>query len=262
MRLTSQPKDTVIFTVMPDDPTEGTTSPNIIAFSDTTWMLPQSIDIVGIDDPDLDMDQYYNVNVKTMYTNDPDYSHPTTGLLSATREFVNLDDATDKALTACPMGMYGTIESGGVPNCFACPQGTYSDTTKNVTVVGKCKSCPCFLSQTARTTRKIKTTLSKSSALSLSAINEDEQTAHVPERYMGLLPDFSEQFEATYKALGGQGSLSEGEGTGDITWFNAGLRIGVGVGLGICLGAGLGAGIIMRSYQAASGGIKRRFSTL
>ena len=141
MRLTSQPKDTVIFTVMPDDPTEGTTSPNIIAFSDTTWMLPQSIDIVGIDDPDLDTDQYYNVNVKTMYTNDPDYSHPTTGLLSATREFVNLDDATDKALTACPMGMYGTIESGGVPNCFACPQGTYSDTTKNVTVVGKCKSC-------------------------------------------------------------------------------------------------------------------------
>ena len=131
-----------------------------------------------------------------------------------------------------------------------------------VSLVGKCKSCPCFLSQTARTTRKIKTTLSKSSALSLSAINEDEQTAHVPERYMGLLPDFSEQFEATYKALGGQGSLSEGEGTGDITWFNAGLRIGVGVGLGICLGAGLGAGIIMRSYQAASGGIKRRFSTL
>ncbi len=56
----------------------------------------------------------------------------------------------------------------------------------------------------------------------------------------------------------GKGSLADGMGeSGDITWFNAGLRIGVGVGLGVCLGAGLGAGILMRSYNYTTNSIKR-----
>ncbi|CAA2961516.1 Erythronate-4-phosphate dehydrogenase family [Olea europaea subsp. europaea] len=49
----------------------------------------------------------------------------------------------------------------------------------------------------------------------------------------------------------------EGE-DGELTWFNAGVRVGVGIGLGICLGVGIGAGLLVRTYQTASRNFKRR----
>jgi hypothetical protein len=140
--LTSEPKDTILFTVMSDDPTEATTNPNIIAFSDTTWMLPQEVMIVGVDDPQLDGDMSYSVVVKTMYTNDPDYGHYTTGMLTETRQFINLDESSDVAVTECPLGMWGTVVAAtGQLNCASCPAGRYSDTTKNVTRLNDCKTC-------------------------------------------------------------------------------------------------------------------------
>lgn len=42
---------------------------------------------------------------------------------------------------------------------------------------------------------------------------------------------------------------------GQLSWFNAGVRVGVGIGLGMCLGIGVGVGLLMRSYQATT----RRF---
>ncbi|CAM8971950.1 hypothetical protein QQ045_028668 [Rhodiola kirilowii] len=39
---------------------------------------------------------------------------------------------------------------------------------------------------------------------------------------------------------------------GQLSWFNAGVRVGVGIGLGVCIGAGLGVGFLMRSYQATT----------
>jgi hypothetical protein len=142
IHITSQPKDTVLFTVMSDDPTEATTNPNIIAFSDTTWMVPQEVTVVGVDDPSLDGDMQYSVVVKTMYTQDPDYGSKEKGLFTETRQFINMDDATDVAITECPLGMYGTIlPATGQLDCAACPAGQYSDTTKNVTTLSNCKSC-------------------------------------------------------------------------------------------------------------------------
>jgi len=103
-----------------------------------------------------------------------------------------------------------------------------------ISVVGKSGDVPTFLSKTWRATRRISTTRSSS----LETLQEEEVL---------LSPGgFAERFEETYRALGGTGSLNDEPG--DLTWFNAGLRIGVGVGLGVCLGAGLGAGILMRSY--------------
>lgn len=32
----------------------------------------------------------------------------------------------------------------------------------------------------------------------------------------------------------------DGDGRADLTWFSAGLRVGMGVGLGMCIGVGLG----------------------
>lgn len=46
---------------------------------------------------------------------------------------------------------------------------------------------------------------------------------------------------------------------GQLSWFNAGVRVGVGIGLGMCLGVGIGVGLLMRSYQATTRGFRRRF---
>jgi hypothetical protein len=139
--ITSQPKDTVLFTVMSDNPLEATTNPNIIAFSDKTWMIPQRVTITGVDDPNLDGDKTYSVEVKTMYTTDPDYGDNTLGMLTATRQFTNIDDITDLAVFECPLGMYGTVSDTYVTDCYECPPGRYSETIKNVTSVDKCKAC-------------------------------------------------------------------------------------------------------------------------
>ncbi|KAK1422243.1 hypothetical protein QVD17_25215 [Tagetes erecta] len=50
----------------------------------------------------------------------------------------------------------------------------------------------------------------------------------------------------------------EGE-DGELTWFNAGVRVGVGIGLGVFLGVGVGAGLLVRTYQSATRNFRRRF---
>lgn len=49
----------------------------------------------------------------------------------------------------------------------------------------------------------------------------------------------------------------EGE-DGELSWFNAGVRVGVGIGLGICLGIGVGVGLLVRTYQTTAKPFKRR----
>lgn len=46
---------------------------------------------------------------------------------------------------------------------------------------------------------------------------------------------------------------------GQLSWFNAGVRVGVGIGLGVCLGVGIGVGLLMRSYQTTTRHFRRRF---
>lgn len=46
----------------------------------------------------------------------------------------------------------------------------------------------------------------------------------------------------------------DGEG-GELSWFNAGVRVGVGIGLGICVGIGL----LASTYQATTRNLRRRF---
>ncbi|KAJ4962381.1 hypothetical protein NE237_022320 [Protea cynaroides] len=45
---------------------------------------------------------------------------------------------------------------------------------------------------------------------------------------------------------------------GELSWFNAGVRVGVGIGLGICLGLGIGVGLLVRTYQATTRNLKRQ----
>lgn len=45
---------------------------------------------------------------------------------------------------------------------------------------------------------------------------------------------------------------------GELSWFNAGVRVGVGIGLGICIGTGIGVGLLVRMYRATGRNLKRR----
>ncbi|KAE8715518.1 Erythronate-4-phosphate dehydrogenase family protein isoform 3 [Hibiscus syriacus] len=45
---------------------------------------------------------------------------------------------------------------------------------------------------------------------------------------------------------------------GELSWFNAGVRVGVGIGVGVCLGVGIGFGLLVRTYQATTRTLKRR----
>lgn len=49
------------------------------------------------------------------------------------------------------------------------------------------------------------------------------------------------------------------EEEGQLSWFNAGVRVGVGIGLGMCIGIGIGAGLLMRTYQATTKSFRRWF---
>ncbi|XP_009769012.1 uncharacterized protein At1g01500-like [Nicotiana sylvestris] len=49
----------------------------------------------------------------------------------------------------------------------------------------------------------------------------------------------------------------EGE-DGELSWFNAGVRVGVGIGLSICVGIGIGAGLLARTYQGTTRNFRRR----
>jgi hypothetical protein len=45
---------------------------------------------------------------------------------------------------------------------------------------------------------------------------------------------------------------------GELSWFNAGVRVGVGIGLGICVGIGIGVGLLVRTYRSTTRNFKRR----
>ncbi|KAK6938818.1 hypothetical protein RJ641_032326 [Dillenia turbinata] len=70
--------------------------------------------------------------------------------------------------------------------------------------------------------------------------------------------NFKPETEEDYSNVYWRTDYMEGE-DGELSWFNAGVRVGVGIGLGICLGIGIGVGLLVRTYQATTGNFKRRF---
>lgn len=47
-------------------------------------------------------------------------------------------------------------------------------------------------------------------------------------------------------------------GDGELSWFNAGVRVGVGIGLSICVGVGIGVGLLVKTYQGTTRNFRRR----
>eukprot|EP00262_Sarcandra_glabra_P007205 TRINITY_DN1985_c0_g1_i1.p1 TRINITY_DN1985_c0_g1~~TRINITY_DN1985_c0_g1_i1.p1 ORF type:complete len:311 (-),score=37.29 TRINITY_DN1985_c0_g1_i1:242-1174(-) len=69
--------------------------------------------------------------------------------------------------------------------------------------------------------------------------------------------DYKQENDEDYSNLYTRAEYIEGE-DGELSWFNAGVRVGVGIGLGVCLGIGIGVGLLVRTYQATTRNFKRR----
>lgn len=73
--------------------------------------------------------------------------------------------------------------------------------------------------------------------------------------YTKYEPESEEDYNSMYWR---QTEYMDGE-DGELSWFNAGVRVGVGIGLGICVGVGIGVGLLVRTYQTTAGNFRRRF---
>ncbi|XP_057975680.1 uncharacterized protein At1g01500-like isoform X2 [Malania oleifera] len=100
----------------------------------------------------------------------------------------------------------------------------------------------------------------------LDSIPENETTEgqkNVPSaldmvsEYKSYKLETKEEEEEYEKYYYWRAEFGEGE-DGELSWFNAGVRVGVGIGLGICLGIGIGVGLLVRTYQSTTRGFKRR----
>ncbi|XP_055834131.1 uncharacterized protein At1g01500-like [Solanum dulcamara] len=58
-------------------------------------------------------------------------------------------------------------------------------------------------------------------------------------------PESEEDYNNMYW---GRTDFMDGE-DGEMSWFNAGVRVGVGIGLGICVGVGVGVGLLVRTTR-------------
>lgn len=167
----------------------------------------------------------------------------------------------------CVVGKSGCAFLKGSPASLLAPPAM------EVSMVGRHLEIPVFITQTVHLIARRK----MSRVLTLDVIPETEELGKSPN---GMIPVGSSQLgqeRDLFKDLdnsfpimdlgdklaaglgyGLDGSLYALEGEdGQMTWFNAGVRVGVGIGLGMCLGAGIGIGLMIRTYQATTRTLRR-----
>lgn len=154
------------------------------------------------------------------------------------------------------------MSSGG--SAFFQPRLGVGSPTVEVYIAGCCSGMPVILTKTIQISPRRKV----SRHGMLDAIPEDEEidkeqrspNGLVRQRKLQITDVEVDDYESDGKT--GHGLYSEemypGE-DGELSWFNAGVRVGVGIGLGMCLGVGIGVGLLMRSYQATTRSFRRRF---
>ncbi|CAK9156724.1 unnamed protein product [Ilex paraguariensis] len=154
-----------------------------------------------------------------------------------------------------------TIASGS--SAFFQPKLGVCSPSIEVYIAGCCSGVPVILTKTILVSPRRKVTRQ----WMLDSIPEDEEIGKEQSSESGLVRRkmrISEADVDDYESDGkvGHGYYAEdmypGE-DGQLSWFNAGVRVGVGIGLGMCLGVGIGVGLLMRSYQATTRNFRRRF---
>ncbi|KAK2988724.1 hypothetical protein RJ640_020989 [Escallonia rubra] len=134
-----------------------------------------------------------------------------------------------------------------------------SSPTVEVYVAGRFAGTPIILNKTLQLNRKKhnrKGLLHSIPEYETPECQKDvasELDLQVPE-YVNYKTESEEEYNSMYWR---QAEYLEGE-DGELSWFNAGVRVGVGIGLGICLGVGIGVGLLVRTYQSTTRNFKRR----
>ncbi|XP_019454460.1 PREDICTED: uncharacterized protein At1g01500-like [Lupinus angustifolius] len=160
------------------------------------------------------------------------------------------------------------VAAGSVGSGLFRPKLGVSAPSIEVYVAGCCCGVPVVLSKTISMSLRRRVTRHAT----LDAIPEDEEMMMMMEKehkgVNGMIP------HGKLKVTGSEGDDYDSDGKmvhgfytqemyagedGQLTWFNAGVRVGVGIGLGMCLGIGVGVGLLMRSYQTTTRNLKRRF---
>ncbi|PSS11685.1 Uncharacterized protein CEY00_Acc15958 [Actinidia chinensis var. chinensis] len=173
-------------------------------------------------------------------------------------------DLENDSKTGWTMDCYtaASIASGG--SAFFQPKFGILAPSFEVYIAGCCSGVPVILTKTIQISPRRKPVRNGT----LDAIPEDDEiekeqkdnNGMIRQRKVQITEAEVDEFELDGKI--GSSYYSEdmyvGE-DGQLSWFNAGVRVGVGIGLGMCLGVGIGVGLLMRSYQATTRGFRRRF---
>lgn len=106
--LTSRPIAPVVVTFGSDDASEGTVSPAMLSFTDTTWNIPQTVTITGVNDALVDGATAYSIISSDAMSTDPSYDDLIVDDVSVT----NVDDDFPDIVVSPTSGL-STTEAGG-----------------------------------------------------------------------------------------------------------------------------------------------------
>ncbi|KAE9615816.1 hypothetical protein Lal_00017785 [Lupinus albus] len=158
------------------------------------------------------------------------------------------------------------VAAGSGSSTFFRPKVGVSAPSIEVYIAGCCSGVPVILSKTIQMSPRRR--MARHTTLDTIPENEEMMIQKEYKEMIRLIPHAKLQDTGSevdeYESDGKMGhgfytrEMYAGE-DGQLTWFNAGVRVGVGIGLGMCLGIGVGVGLLMRSYQTTTRNFKRRF---
>ncbi|KAK4258650.1 hypothetical protein QN277_005076 [Acacia crassicarpa] len=135
--------------------------------------------------------------------------------------------------------------------------------TIEVYIAGSFLGTPIILTKTLRLNSQ-KKVMRKGGLDAIPEHEADENQKHVPsslalqmqgQDYLQQKSEDEDYYSGLYTRTGYQEEMEDGE----LSWFNAGVRVGVGIGLSVCLGIGIGVGLLMKTYQGTTRHLRRRF---
>lgn len=106
--LNSRPSASVVFTMTSSDTTEAVVTPSTYSFTPSTWNVPRTFTVTGVDDGVADGDQPFNITVHVSISADINYS----GLADVFVSGTNVDNETP-GITVTPTSGISTTEAGG-----------------------------------------------------------------------------------------------------------------------------------------------------
>ncbi len=108
IELAEAPVAAVSISLASTDTTEGVVSPDLVVFDATSWNVPVTITVTGVDDVEDDGDQQYSIVSPGATSDDPAYNGLSLPLITIT----NLDDEDTPGFAISPSTELTVVESG------------------------------------------------------------------------------------------------------------------------------------------------------